>query len=77
MKSVKYFYTFKIDHQICLTVKREETQLHQIIIFDLKEISVEVGLLELSAEIVPKICARFGEANHPTISSFLCDHVTI
>ena len=44
MKSVKYFYTFKIDHQICLAVKREQNQLHQIIIFDLKEISAEAGL---------------------------------
>ena len=70
MKSVKYFYTF---HQICLTMKREQTQLHQIIIFDLKEISAEAVLLELSAEIVPNVCIRFGERNHRTTSSFLRD----
>ena len=72
----KIFYTFKIDHQICLTVKREQTQLHQIMIFDLKEISAEAGLLELSAEIVPIVCTRFREANHRTTSSFLRDGVS-
>ena len=35
-----------------------------------------MNLLELSAEIVPNVCARFGEANHWTTSSFLCDGVS-
>ena len=39
----------------------EQTQLHQIIIFDLKEISAEAGLLESSTEIVLNVCTRFGE----------------
>ena len=34
------------------------------------------SLLELSAEIVPNICARFVEANHRTTSSFLRDGVS-
>ena len=58
MKSVKYFYIFKIDHQICLTVKREQTQLQQMIIFDLKEISAEI-VPYVRRDIITELLPRF------------------